>query len=67
VGFVMDRVILGEVFSTVLLFSLTVSFHRGFPYLYIIWGWWPQFRDPHHIYMNNKKEEGTFSELNSAL
>jgi hypothetical protein len=37
VGFVEDKVALGH-FPLVLLFPLSVSFHRGSPYSGIIWG-----------------------------
>jgi hypothetical protein len=38
VGFVLDKVALGQVFLRVFFgFTLSVSFHRGFPYSYIIW------------------------------
>jgi hypothetical protein len=37
VGFVLDKVVLGHVFLWVLLFYLSISFHRGSPYSYIIW------------------------------
>jgi hypothetical protein len=38
VGFVVDKLELGQVFLQVLQFSLSVSFHCGSPYSYIIWG-----------------------------
>jgi hypothetical protein len=38
VGFVVDKVALGLVSLRVLRFFLSVSFHRGSPYPYIIWG-----------------------------
>jgi hypothetical protein len=39
VRFVVDKVALGQVFIRVLRFSLVnISFHRGSPYSYIIWG-----------------------------
>jgi hypothetical protein len=38
VGFVMDKVALGQVFLRVLGFSLSILFHRRSPYPYIIWG-----------------------------
>jgi hypothetical protein len=38
VGFVLDKVALGQVFLRVFFgFTLSVSFHRGFPYSYTIW------------------------------
>jgi hypothetical protein len=36
VGFVMEKVALGQVFLRVLLFSLPVSFHRSSPYSYFL-------------------------------
>jgi hypothetical protein len=38
VRFVVDKVALGQVSLRVLRFSLSISFHRGTPYSYIIWG-----------------------------
>jgi hypothetical protein len=38
VGFVVDKVALGQVFLQVLQFPLSISFHRLSPYSYIIWG-----------------------------
>jgi hypothetical protein len=38
VGFVMDKVALGQVFLRVFGFSLSILFHRRSPYPYIIWG-----------------------------
>jgi hypothetical protein len=38
VGFVVDKVALGQVFLRVLRFSLSISFRRGSPYSYIVWG-----------------------------
>jgi hypothetical protein len=35
VGFVVDRVALGQVFLRVLRFPLSISFHHGFPFSYI--------------------------------
>jgi hypothetical protein len=37
VGFVVDRVALGQVFLRVLRFPLSASFHRGSAYSYITW------------------------------
>jgi hypothetical protein len=48
VGFVVDKVALGQAFLRVLRFTPSISLHHGYPYSYIIWGmksWWPQFRD----------------------
>jgi hypothetical protein len=50
VGSVVDKVALGQVFLRVLLFPLSVSFHRGCPYSYITWG------------MNNRDVSGRSSE-----
>jgi hypothetical protein len=56
VGFVVDIVELG-----VLLFSLSVSFHRGSPYSYITWamnnrpvGGRSSEKEPHPVDMNNE-------------
>jgi hypothetical protein len=38
VRFVVDVVTLGQVASEIFCFTLSVSFHRGFQYSYIIWG-----------------------------
>jgi hypothetical protein len=37
VGFVVDKVALGQFFSEFFGFPLSVSFHRGLSYSYIIW------------------------------
>jgi hypothetical protein len=51
VGFVVDRVALGEGFSEFFGFSLSISFHRGSSYSYIMWG------------INNRPVIGRSSEL----
>jgi hypothetical protein len=53
VGFVVGKVTLGQVFSKFFGFTLSVSFHRRFPYPYIIWG------------MNNRPVSGRSSETQS--
>jgi hypothetical protein len=50
VGFVVDKLALGQVFSELFSFSLSVSFHHGSLYSYIIWG------------MNNRPVGGCSSE-----
>jgi hypothetical protein len=39
VGFMVDIVALGQILLRAFCFPLSVSFHRGSPYSYIIWGW----------------------------
>jgi hypothetical protein len=60
VGFVVDKVALGQVFLRVLRFSLSISFHRGSRLSYDIWGMtrrsdrgYSSETSPHHIAMNN--------------
>jgi hypothetical protein len=49
-GFLFYKVALGQVFTRILWFPLSVSFHRGSPYSYIIWE------------VNNKPDGGHSSE-----
>jgi hypothetical protein len=37
-GFVVGKVVLEQSFIRVLRFPLSISFHRGCPYSYILWG-----------------------------
>jgi hypothetical protein len=53
VVFVVDKMALGQVILIVLAFTLSVSFHRGSPYSYIVWG------------MNNRPVCGRSSEIQS--
>jgi hypothetical protein len=63
VGFVVDKLALGQVFLNLFEFSLFISFHRGSILIYILWG--TKNRPTvgrssetcfHPIYMNNKKQ-----------